>query len=141
MNWYLNGLAFAMLLVLIPAWALDAHHIDRLFTTKEQREAIDKANYLAGKALSRLGGDLSYAESSQRRLFFEALLKTEAGYRVWLNGNLIDDAADIFGVKVSMRALEKHQLLLQTANGVRKLAIGQVYWIDQDKITESYERP
>lgn len=112
--------------------------LQRLFTTSAERVAINE---------QRLGSELSEEEKkalrldANRRLHFEALLRTEAGYSLWLNGRLIERAIIIGGIQVDPKKIFGNQLHIQTEHGVRRIALGQVYWITQDKVLEAYEKP
>lgn len=115
--------------------------LERLFTTAEQRVIIDR-DHLAFKRQALNRGSLSgHPQHVARRLFFEALLRTEAGYSVWLNGRMVEGEKEYYGVSLNAKAIKSGKLTLKTPNGIRKLGLGQVYWVDQDKITESYEQP
>ncbi len=115
--------------------------LDRLFTTADQRAVIDRDRLAFKRQVSTHGSSGVSVQHSDRRLFFEALLRTEAGYSIWLNGNMIEGTKQYHGILLNTKAISAGSLILNTPNGIRKLGLGQVYWIDQDKITESYEQP
>lgn len=114
---------------------------ERLFTTAEQRAVIDK-DHLAFKRQVLSGQtNAKSIKQADRRLFFEALLRTEVGYSVWLNGAMVEGEKAYHDISFNTRSIKSGKLVLKTPKGIRKLRIGQVYWVDQDKITESYEQP
>jgi hypothetical protein len=116
--------------------------IATLFTTPEQRQAIDDEKRLMSSRLLLVSQrDVDVQVTPRRTLFFETLLRTEKGYSIWLNGQLIEDEGLFHGMLVSVNQVQQGQLRLQTTSGTRRLSVGQIYWVDLDKITESYEQP
>jgi hypothetical protein len=45
------------------------------------------------------------------------------------------------GIQIDPNQMYANKLWLKTSSGTRALALGQVYWIDQDKVLEPYEKP
>lgn len=115
--------------------------LERLFTTAGQRAVIDKDHLAFKRQVFIHGSSSGSVQHADRRLFFEALLRTETGYSIWLNGNMIEGEREYHGILLNTKAITAGRLILNTPNGIRKLGLGQVYWVDQDKITESYEQP
>ncbi|OYY24491.1 MAG: hypothetical protein B7Y68_03310 [Thiotrichales bacterium 35-46-9] len=115
--------------------------LERLFTTAEQRAIIDRDHLAFKKQISTRGSSSVSVQHANRSLFFEALLRTEAGYSIWLNGSMIEGVKVVHGILLNTKKISAGNLILNTPNGIRKLGLGQVYWVDQDKITESYEQP
>ncbi len=131
--WTLFSLSLAMS-------SVQAQGLQRLLTTPEQRAQIDHERWQAKQPVAQKQGDAAVAPM-QRQLFFEALLKTEKGYSVWLNGRMLDHKQNWQGIIIDPNQIRAGQLVLQTAKGSRRLALGQVYWIEQDKVLEPYEKP
>lgn len=115
--------------------------LERLFTTAGQRVVIDKDHLAFKRQVLSAQKDGNSGKLADRRLFFEALLRTEVGYSVWLNGAMVEGETAYHDISFNTRSIKFGKLVLKTPKGVRKLGIGQVYWVDQDKITESYEQP
>ena len=132
----------SVIFLLLSIWAMPilAEDLQRLLTTSQQRAQIDHERWQAKQPITQKTDDGAKAES-QRQLFFEALLKTEKGYSVWLNGRMYDKKHNLQGVVIDPSQVNAGQLILQTPKGNRRLALGQVYWIDHDKVLEPYEKP
>jgi len=114
----------------------------RLFTTQQQRVLIEQeqSSFVLNQHKHRLNLDAS-PEGNHRRLFFEALMLTDTGYAIGLNGRFIEAETHLEGIAMNRSQIATGVLILQTAKGVRRLGVGQIYWIEQDKVTESYEQP
>lgn len=117
-----------------------AEGLERLLTTAQQRAQIDHERWQAKQPVAQKNGDAPKVEL-QRQLFFEALLKTEKGYSVWINGLMVDRQQSLLGIVIDPNQIRAGQLVLKTVKGSRRLALGQVYWIEQDKVLEPYEKP
>lgn len=115
--------------------------LERLFTTAKQRDIIDKDHFAFKRQAFTHGWSSASVQHKDRRLSFDALLRTEAGYSIWLNGRMIEGEKEYHGILLNTKTINAGRLILNTPNGIRKLGLGQVYWVDQDKITESYEQP
>lgn len=121
---------------------VQAQGLERLFTSAAQRSQIDQERWQSKQQTQKSSNSAGSAEGPrQRQLFFEALLKTERGFSVWLNGRMFDQPQNLQGIRFDPNQVRAAQLYLQTPKGIRRLALGQVYWIDQDKVLEPYEKP
>ena len=136
----LSLMGFSLLVLCVPMSLVYAEELEQLLTSAQQRAKIDHERWQAKhpKALTSSGSE---QVAGQRQLFFEALLKTEKGYSVWLNGRMYDSQQRLQGIVIDPKQIRAGQLILQTPKGSRRLALGQVYWIDQDKVLEPYEKP
>lgn len=112
---------------------------ERLFTTSEQRKDIDSQRTDA-KRQAIQGTSLSQS-SSAKAIVFEAMIKSELGYTLWINGRQISKPISLFGINIDPKQINVTELILKTPKGIRKVGLGQVYWVDQDKVLEYYERP
>lgn len=116
--------------------------LQRLFTTAEQRAQIDLERDRAKHPQTVQAESVKQQVSSQQhKLYFEALLHTEKGYSLWLNGRLIDQAQSIYGIWVDPSRIQQGRLPLTVGKQVRWLGLGQVYWVEQDRVREVYEKP
>lgn len=137
MKMILSVMSFSLSLWAVPLLAED---LQRLLTTSQQRAQIDHERWQAKQSITQKQ-DEGVKVELQRQLFFEALLKTEKGYSVWLNGRMYDQKHNLQGIVIDPSQVRAGQLMLQTPKGSRRLALGQVYWIEQDKVLEPYEKP
>lgn len=130
-------LCLAILFAVFSSNLVQASQFERLFTTVEQRNYIDAERERA-KAPEK--GQQKY-EKQYNRIVFDALLKTEKGHNVWINGFLVSERQKINGIVIDPRQFNAGFLTIHTAHGYRKIALGQSYWIDEDKVLEAYEQP
>lgn len=128
----------ALLLLFYPA--LSAASFERLFTTAEQRHKID--GQAAEFKRYSVGGEVAPFQSSViKLLYFEAMIRSEVGYTLWINGRQVSKPTQLFGITIDPQQMTGTSLILKTARGIRKVGLGQVYWVEQDKVLESYEKP
>ncbi len=135
-----NRLITLALSVIILSWNVQAESLERLLTTPQQRAQIDTERWQAKNPQAAVSQSTD-APTLQRKLIFEALLKTEQGYSIWINGQLIERKQRLYGISIDPSQVRLGVLPLKTPSGNRRLALGQVYWIDQDKVLEPYEKP
>ena len=133
-------IVFLLAQLVVSSNAVYANELQQLFTSAQQRAQIDHERWQSKQTVVQKSGDLAPVEW-HRQLFFEALLKTEKGHSVWLNGRMLDRKETLQGIVIDPHQIRSGQLLLQTPKGMRRLSLGQVYWIEQDKVLESYEKP
>lgn len=114
---------------------------NRLFTTPEQRKLIDEQRQNAKSSYVRKGIDSNNLLSSVTYLSFDALLKTEKGYSIWINGRLMEKAQKIEGIWVDPERVINGKLSLVTDKGIVSLALGQVYWVNKHRVLEKYASP
>lgn len=136
----LVGYARLVALVLLLYPALSAASFERLFTTAEQRQQIDE-QAAEFKRHSVAGEAASMQNSAIKLLYFEAMIRSEVGYTIWINGQQVSKPTQLFGIKIDPQQMSGTSLILKTARGIRKLGLGQVYWVEQDKVLEGYEKP
>jgi hypothetical protein len=131
-----------IVLCLLLSWhgSVTAQNLERLLTSLQQREQINQERLQAKMPKPSKKIEKQNA-IKDRRLSFEALLKTEKGYSVWLNGRMYDQKNILMGIQIDPNQMYANKLWLKTSSGTRALALGQVYWIDQDKVLEPYEKP
>lgn len=128
-----------MMLGLLCYSSVSVASFERLFTTSEQRKDIDSQRTDA-KRQAIQGMSLSQS-SSAKAIVFEAMIKSELGYTLWINGRQISKPISLFGINIDPKQINVTELILKTPKGMRKVGLGQVYWVDQDKVLEYYERP
>lgn len=130
----------SMVLSFLLVMPVSAESIERLFTTMEQRQQIDQQRWQA-KHPSAKAQAPAQVQASNRRFSFDALISTEQGSVVWVNGKMYDRFATYEGVSFDPKSVRQGQLTLSTSKGVKKLSLGKVYWIDHGKVLEAYEKP
>lgn len=136
----LVGYAKLVALVLLLYPALSAASFERLFTTAEQRKQID-AQAADFKRHSVVGEAAPMQNSAIKLLYFEAMIRSEVGYTLWINGQQVSKPTQLFGIKIDPQQMSGTSLILKTTRGIRKVGLGQIYWVEQDRVLESYEKP
>lgn len=115
--------------------------LNRLFTTSEQRKQIDEERKNSKTSNKYTDTLRSHESDSVLYLSFDALLKTEIGYSVWINGRLIDAPQKVSGIWLDPKNLVDGKITFSTDKGVVKLKLGQVYWLNNHKVFEQYAKP
>lgn len=125
---------FVVALCLSSAQAEVVVGFDKLFTTAQQRQAIDADKRHYGLRDSTQQTNVEVA----KKLVLNAVV-LGAKKVVWVNQKMVDHSIEVNGISINPASATLKGVWLSTPQGKRFLQLGQVYLIESGKVVEAYE--